>query len=72
MAGAADAALIQAIRTATDAVAFAREQATASANGEALETLRMAQHWLTFTLRRLGDPRYTGSDADVRYGNGDA
>lgn len=71
MAERATAPLIEAIRAATDAVVTAQKLATEGANTEALETLSLARRWLAFTLRRLGDPHYTGSDDDLRYG-GDA
>lgn len=50
---------------------YAQELATKGANTEALETLALAHRWLAFTLRRLGDPHYSGSDDDPRY-RGDA
>lgn len=64
--------LLEAIRVATDAVVYAQELATKGGKTEALETLSLARRWLAFTLRRLGDPHYTGSDDDIRYRGGAA
>jgi hypothetical protein len=69
VAASATSALRDAIRVASDAVVYAQELATQDGNTEALETLSLSRRWLAFTLRRLGDPHYTGHDDDLRYGD---